>query len=585
MKCSKELISQYYDGELAHDRSLEIESHLQECETCASHLEDYRRISREIKAMPRYFAPTDLRRAVMAEARASTQPRRRWVLVSSLVDFTALIAASISLFFLLSGVFQYMDTQKGVTVTGSFPQNKASNVAPDASLQVKFSKPLDGDAVSRAVKIEPSVQAAVKVDGENLIIEPVEPLQSGTSYTLTLDTTVKDAQGSSLTEPVVLTFSTEPGTPTAIAANPSVTAVSHLPVSTPPAVSTSIPVTNPTVVATQVITGEVVAISSAPRVVDIKAVDGQIWSVGFLPNTQLFFTDGRQATLSDIAAGNIVEVFGTIGRNSTTITALTLRIKGTKIAPTPISPNPPTGAPRIAYIASSHSSGYTDDWISHLKGKGFEVAAFSITEIDSADLSGFQLLVIGITGNQESDTAVRKIRGSGLPVLNGSPHLAPKIGQGAVYDLGNPGRTIYGKTVTIETLHSLTSSYSGDVVVAGETLYRNPIRSAAGTVLASVKDEQGNMGTVWSASGKSVYFGFWYSKDGLNHNQNYWLFFERSVAYLLDLPIPPAPAQTATPTPGRSTPTPTPASPTLTVTPITIAPVLPTAMASTPVRQ
>jgi hypothetical protein len=116
-------------------------------------------------------------------------------------------------------------------------------------------------------------------------------------------------------------------------------------------------------------------------------------------------------------------------------------------------------------------------------------------------------------------------------------------------DPAQPIRQVAGKTVDVAGQASpVTRGYNGDTTVANDTLYRTPI-IPNGITLGSIQDG-GRKQTVWSLTGNAMYFGFWWSNGGANHNAAYWTLFDRSVLLLLGRD-PLSPISAATPAPGR----------------------------------
>lgn len=221
------------------------------------------------------------------------------------------------------------------------------------------------------------------------------------------------------------------------------------------------------------------------------------------------------------------------------------------------------------------TNGYTGDWPVHLIQGGYAVAALSQATLAAqpALLAGAALVVVGEVASGD-DRAIQVVRTSGLPVLNGSTRYVEPLAQGRLAD--PPHHTVYGTTVDIVPGDSpLAAGLAGALQLTNPgtsyepTLYRNPIQ-AGGTVLATVSDAGQNL-AVWSLGDRSVYFGFWWSADGRNHNPTYWALFDRSMLYLLGqdpltVPIPTPPVPAASPTP-VTTVGPTPAGPPGTPTP------------------
>ena len=70
MKCDRRLLSEYRDGDLSPKERSAVETHLKSCAECRRILREYEGISRGIRALPRYEAPSSLRRDVYDKVKA-----------------------------------------------------------------------------------------------------------------------------------------------------------------------------------------------------------------------------------------------------------------------------------------------------------------------------------------------------------------------------------------------------------------------------------------------------------------------------------------------------------------------------------
>jgi len=346
------------------------------------------------------------------------------------------------------------------------------------------------------------------------------------------------------------------------------------------------------------VSGVVVAVSRSARTIDLRADDGAVWSIALDilgRQTAIFFPNGASASLEDISEGLLVKVNGTAGTQPRTLLARSINIVPSA-RPTP-APSP-TPQLRVAYIRGDSAAFYTGDWPRHLEARGFAVTEIDAGKKQGFDLSGYDLLVIGYLAGNEPKENLDQIAGAKVPVLLGHPNLVARLGLGRIYDPGNPARTVYGKSITLTHDNPLADRLLGEVVLAKDTLYRQPVQ-ASGRVWATVTDEQGNVGAVWAANGDRVYFGFWMSGEGDNHNDNYWALFDTSVDYLVAtrsaIPATVVPSPTPTKvlipssptTPERSSPTATPVITSSTVTtataittPVSSIPSMPTGVSS-----
>jgi hypothetical protein len=116
---------------------------------------------------------------------------------------------------------------------------------------------------------------------------------------------------------------------------------------------------------------------------------------------------------------------------------------------------------------------------------------------------------------------------------NAEPRLVQALGLGLNLDPQQPTRDFPGQVVDIAGQASpITVGLSGPTTLANEPLHRMPI-IASGAILGTINDN-GQKRPVWSVTGTRMYFGFYRSANGQNHNATYWALFDRSVLWLLE---------------------------------------------------
>jgi methionine-rich copper-binding protein CopC len=119
------------------------------------------------------------------------------------------------------------------TVTSVVPANGATNVAPNATVQVTFSEPMDASTITttnivlRNTGTSAVVPATVTYNAATNVatLTPNGPLSNSTGYTLTVTTGVKDAAGNALATQFTSQFNTagiaDTTAPTITARNPA----------------------------------------------------------------------------------------------------------------------------------------------------------------------------------------------------------------------------------------------------------------------------------------------------------------------------------------------------------------------------
>jgi hypothetical protein len=259
------------------------------------------------------------------------------------------------------------------------------------------------------------------------------------------------------------------------------------------------------------------------------------WRVVVNEGTMIVHKDGRALRFEDVGIGDRVEVSGFESQpNAGVLMASSLSVLESAVR----QPPPPGQRTRVLLLLDSAAAvrppqyGFTGDWSRRLSETGYEVTVIEPVQITaSTNLGDFRLIVIGYPATL-SATALQRVKGSRLPILNAEPRLVQALGLGLNADPEHPVRTVPGRAVEVDGQASpVTRGFAGETVVGNANLQRTPIVSN-GTVLARV-DDGGQRRAVWSVTGSSMYFGFWLSGSGQNHNETYWTLFDRSVLLLL----------------------------------------------------
>jgi hypothetical protein len=107
------------------------------------------------------------------------------------------------------------DTPPEVTTTS--PANNSNDADVTSSISVTFSEAMDAQTISPATfTVSEGVSGTVSYAGQTATLTPSADLQSGTTYTATISTGVKDVAGNSLAQTYSWTFQTAaPATPVA----------------------------------------------------------------------------------------------------------------------------------------------------------------------------------------------------------------------------------------------------------------------------------------------------------------------------------------------------------------------------------
>lgn len=93
-------------------------------------------------------------------------------------------------------------------VIATKPADAVGGVALDASIQLTFSTLMDTLSVQRALQIVPETSVMLRWNGDELIIQPLDRLQAGVTYTVTLGAEARDTAGNALGDALHLSFTT-----------------------------------------------------------------------------------------------------------------------------------------------------------------------------------------------------------------------------------------------------------------------------------------------------------------------------------------------------------------------------------------
>jgi len=283
------------------------------------------------------------------------------------------------------------------------------------------------------------------------------------------------------------------------------------------------------------IAGQVTNVNKAQRLLTIQTgsnADGgsRAWNVQLADSTLVIYKDGRALRVDDVGFADYVEVSGF------EVGAAPLMAASVKITQSTVLQQ--LAPPKVLLLLDGAGSlrppayGFTGDWIRRLGETGYDVTAVDPSTVSATtNLRDFALIVIGYPATL-SPQALNNLTANRVPILNGEPRLVQALGLGLNVDPANPIKNVAGKTVdVVSNAGTATRGFASDTVVAADSVYRTPIVSN-GTVLATITDG-GQKRAVWSVTGSTMYFGFWYSNTGQNHTANYWQLFDRSVLLLL----------------------------------------------------
>ena len=110
-----------------------------------------------------------------------------------------------------NATFTFSSDITGPAVLSTTPGDGASGVATDATFTVVFNEPMDVSSVLADISSSPDMNfnlPSTNISGNNTVFEfvPIDPLSSGTTYTVTIPSTITDATGNTLNESSSVSF-------------------------------------------------------------------------------------------------------------------------------------------------------------------------------------------------------------------------------------------------------------------------------------------------------------------------------------------------------------------------------------------
>src|SRR2546426_10203019 len=106
MKCDRERLSHYLDGELSPEEVGQLRAHLETCESCASDLAAFRQVEESVRRLERHATPGELRQALVQRVE-----RRRRVRLSLGLASAALLSTACGLLLGVAGGWRPLPTQ------------------------------------------------------------------------------------------------------------------------------------------------------------------------------------------------------------------------------------------------------------------------------------------------------------------------------------------------------------------------------------------------------------------------------------------------------------------------------------------
>ncbi|HEV2124199.1 MAG TPA: zf-HC2 domain-containing protein [Chloroflexota bacterium] len=569
---SGEMLSAYVDGELERDVRAEVETHLRGCDSCRLKVQQFRSDSDLFQRVPVQRVPISMRRDLYR--RIEEQERRRRVFPwfgLSLPNANALALGVTGVLLVvmtpqLLGVWSVI-ASGGLSLDRTAAQAAATPTDPSPtalalSATTTFTESQETPVAPLMQPSPASTSGPAATPGEagtnvaptsTTVTAPATPTMAPPVATLVPTQAPQTASGLSVGAPPAGASPTvAAGSTSQIAAGTSAT---EQVTSRPPSPSASTPIVVPTTTTPPVnmrsVSGQVAAVDRKQRVLTLQALQATVGAesgartvaVQVSEGTLVTGKDGRPLTFEDLGFADLVEVSGF---ELSTGPLMAARVKVTQSAVAQVVTRPKVlvlldGAPNLR-APQFH---FTGDWVKRLQETGYDVTAVDPSSFGtgSADFKDFSLITIGYPATL-SDALIRSVKASRLPVLNADPRLVQTLGLGLNADPTQPAKNIAGRSVEVNASGgAVTRGYSGDTIVGGD-LYRMPI-VANGTVLATIADGSQKR-AVWSLSGNVMYFGFWHSANGQNHNATYWTLFDRSVLLLLgkDPLVAPTPVAT-----------------------------------------
>ncbi len=122
--------------------------------------------------------------------------------------FDRLVIFTLAGLALLTGLMLWRGDRVGAQVVSLTPPDNAIDVSTRSRIQVTFDQPLAGQKFDAPLRFSPVVSGAVRWQGPHLIFTPNQPLEPGTTYTVTLAEGLANEQGRTLPSPLSWQFQT-----------------------------------------------------------------------------------------------------------------------------------------------------------------------------------------------------------------------------------------------------------------------------------------------------------------------------------------------------------------------------------------
>ena len=242
MNCDRQIVSAYYDGDLAPDASVDFERHLTLCDECRQTLADYRHLGVAI-GIPAPNTPASLRVRFNRTLDRGARPPFHLALVG---PFGALAAAA--LVFVVAASLSRSPASE-FAVVAAYPLNGATGVVLDDSITVEFSAALDGNALDDyTIRLDPPVPVETAIMGNKVVLRPIVPLRPDTRYVVR----IQRGEKASATGPTINLLPPAP-TATEVTVNFSTGRVVAAAASATASARDGAPSTNPTALAVAIV--------------------------------------------------------------------------------------------------------------------------------------------------------------------------------------------------------------------------------------------------------------------------------------------------------------------------------------------
>lgn len=193
MNCDRMLLSEYLDGELPGPTRRRVEAHLLACAECRNVVRQYAELGEALRAPVNPPVPADL--AYRFRTRADREQPSFAARLAGLIRvpdlrqsaaFSAVGAlAALALVFYSLGLASNPATR--LVVVAAYPADGATEVVLDRPIEVQFEGPPGSAAPEVDVRIEPPVRVESRLEGNRLVLRPIEPLKPETKYVVKIE--------------------------------------------------------------------------------------------------------------------------------------------------------------------------------------------------------------------------------------------------------------------------------------------------------------------------------------------------------------------------------------------------------------